>query len=217
MTTRGISRFALFDTLECLGGKPLVQGAFIDASAATTQRSQTQREAVTLTMPRTAEAAGYVHEGQILQRWRSDTNSTEWPVEAVKFTAGEDATVSITARALKYRLGDYGYVTQAGVTPQDGLPILTYSVSGTATELVDQFLTDRDPSDTLASRLSWVSTGTIEPTAIITLDVDRWNTQQFLDGIVAALESVNVLAEWDLVRNGSTDYQIQIINTPLAT
>ncbi len=215
--TRGITRFELWDALECLGGTRLSSGGFVDYANATTTRSLQQVEQVALTMPRSVPAADVVHEGHILRRWRSDTIVSEWPVGPMTLTAGEDATVSIVARALKYRLGECGLVTQPGITPLDGLPVLTFSATDTPSNLVDQFLTNRSPSDALATRLAWVGLGTIEPTVEITLDVDEWNPLQFLDALIAALESVNVFAEWDLRKNGATNYLIDVLNTPLAT
>ena len=212
--SRIVPRFELFDKLLCLGGARLSTGGFVEPSSSTTVKSLEGTESVTIVIPRDSDAADVVHEGQILRKWKSDSLIEEWPIGPITMTAGENATATITARALIYKLGECGHVTQPGVNPLNGLPILEFDVSGTPTELIEAYLTDRDPADDLSDELAAWDIGTIEPTLSVSLSVSWWSPLQFLRGIVEALEQADILASLTARRNGSTNYLLDILNDP---
>ncbi len=217
MTIRAVARFELWNKLACLSGARLATGGFVEPSSAQTIKSTEGTESITLTMPRTADAAIVVRESYILRKWRSDSVIEEWPIGPISMTRGKEGVTTIVARALIYRLGELGLVTQPGVDPINGLPILEFSVTGTPTALIGSYLTARSPSDDLSTQLALLGIGTIEPTADISVDVSWWSPLQFLRGIIDALEQIDVLASLSIRRNGTTNYLVDILNDPVTT
>lgn len=208
-----MSRLELYTDLASRGGTRLSTGGFV--RNVTTMRSlrsvdPSTTEAITWTMPRSAESAGVIAEGQCARLWKSDTDWDEGIVGAYTITRGVGGAVSVTAPAPWTSLAYLGLVTPPGVNPLDGLPIYEFQVSGTPQSLIESHITNRDPADALAARLTWLGSGTYDVTTEISLSVSFWTVLQFINGVIDALANARVLAERTFTRNGSTNYLVGI-------
>jgi hypothetical protein len=217
MPAASLSRLELWNKKACDGGQRLDVGGFVrEASSITTVRSidPSTIEQVTFAVPRSCEAAGVLREGQVARIRRGDSDVDEYVIGQYSIQRGAGALMTVTARAPYLRLAECGLVTQPGVDPLDGLPILTFTVSGTVEELITTYITDRDPADDLSDAIGALAAGTFEPTAEITLNVDYWTPLQFINACVDALADAAILAERRFTRNGSTNYLVGIYNSP---
>ncbi len=217
MSLGAMSRLELWTNLASKSGARLSTGGFVrDVSTMNSVRSidPATIETLSFSVPKTSEAAGVISEGQVARLWRSDSDFDEYDIGQYTITRGEGAVLAVTARAPYMRLAECGLVSQPGVTPLDGLPVFEFGAIGTPQELVEQYLTDRDPADDLSDQLTWLGSGNYDPTTIVTLDVSYWSVLQFINAIIDQLANAKVLAERWFRRNGSTNYLVDILNTP---
>lgn len=166
--------------------------------------SLTGEEQFVFAVYRDDERASAIVRGLVARVVTDDTSVfDEWRIaDLVDGGTGEDAILTVTCNAISVDLTRALYRTFDAV----GVPVHDYALAdATATDVLDGPV--RDALDT--AELDWIVTGTVDPTN--TFDINgEWETaRQIVDKIP---DPARVDAEFRLRRNGTTDYQMDILS-----
>jgi len=196
-----LERVEVWTDVGCNAGERIgvfLLGAIAQCVATTALDGQ---EGLVLSVPRTHPYADTLRRGRVVRVQDSDpTVYEEWRVADLEDDTG---SLFVTARcdSIALDLARAVYMAIDGI----GAPTAEYSVAGaTLTDIVDGLV--RDALD--AAGLTYLVTGTIEPTTEIDLD-GEWGSARsiLLDAIGKAGGELRVR------RNGSTDYRIDILDS----
>lgn len=159
------------------------------------------QEGLTLAVPRNHAYAGTLTRGRVVRVQDADPSEfSEWRVTDLEDESGS-LYLTVRCDAIALDLARAVYMAIDGV----GAPTSEYAVvRATLTDIVDGLV--RDALD--AAGLTYIVTGTIEPTTEIELS-GEWGSARsiLLDAIGKAGGELRVR------RNGTTDYQIDILNS----
>lgn len=179
-----VATFPVTDLAEC---RAVLSPTDPESLIATIQRSD----------PRAAEAVA----GRVLRTCFSDaTADREWDIIAVEDGDVGD-TLTLTAQPIALRMARKLYVDADGAT---GAPVLDFTEVGiSAADAIDRYVLP-----TLAARgMSWVARGTVDSTGTFDLS-GQWAS--ILEIVRAIAEPGRANGEWQLRRNGDTDYKLDI-------
>lgn len=173
--------------------------------------SPTEPESLTLAVRRSADGAAQLVHGRVVRTCFEDaTADREWDLhEAVD--GSTDDVLRFTALPIGLRLAGVPYVAADAVT---GAPVMDFTAEAlTPTEWLTDFVL---PALTAAG-LSWIAIGTVDATNRFSL-AGAWASA--LEIVRAVADPGRANAEWQLRRNGDTDYKLDLrtaINGSAAT
>jgi hypothetical protein len=173
-----------------------------DLAACTAVLSPTEPESLTFSFARDDARAAEVVAGRVVRTtFAGGTDDREWDIITVD-DANTAGTLVVTAQPIALRLARIVYT---GANATTGAPEFAFDdASATIASVIDA----RVIAACDAAGLTWVERGTIDSSALIDLS-GEW---------ASALEIVQALAapgrangEWQLRRNGDTDYRLDIL------
>src|SRR5712671_2956092 len=195
----------LWTNLSCAGGARFISLDRSALASAVLTQSLTGNEGLVFTTSRALPAADYVSHARIIRAcWDDPSLDTEWRIsdDTHQSGAGDQGQIAITCTALLLDLARCPFVTWLG----DGEP--EFNISGVQLDAGEWITTYVLPAIAEAG-LFPVTLGTIEFANTFDLPAADW---------VQALEVLRAItapgcAPGDLVlrRNGSTDYQIDLL------
>jgi hypothetical protein len=179
--------------------------AFFPATAlvaCTAVLSPTEPESLTATIQRTDARAAQAIVGRVARTCFSDTAyDREWDIVALA-DADTDDQLTLTCHPIGLRMARKLYEAADAAT---GAPVHDFTAVGiSATDAVTDYVLP-----TLAAKgMSWVAAGTIDATNRFDLS-GQWAS--ILEIVRAIAEPGRADAEWQLRRNGDTDYKLDLL------
>lgn len=186
--------------VRCASGSRVAWFPAAALAACSAVLSPTEPESLTATLSRTDPRTAEVLVGRVVRTCFSDTTyDREWDVVELTDEATSDEC-TLLAHPIGLRLARKLYETTDAAT---GAPVFDVNIVGvTPADAIDDYVLP-----TLAARgMSWVSRGTVDPTARLDLIAEQ----------VSALELVRLIAapsaaEWQLRRNGDAGYYLDLL------
>lgn len=176
-------------------------GALLACSAVL---SPTEPESLTVVVQRSDARVAELVAGRVLRTCFSDTTADrEWDLVQLEDNDTDDQ-LTLTAHPIALRLARKLYETVDAAT---GAPIFDFAIVGTtAADAIDDYVLP-----TLAARgMSWVARGTVDATATFDLS-GQWAS--ILEIVRAIAEPGRANGEWQLRRNGDTDYKLDVLTS----
>lgn len=189
--------------VRCASGAAVAHFPPEDLAACSAVLSPTEPESLTFTIPRDDARAAEVYVGRVVRTtFAGGTDDREWDITAVDDSNAE-SRLTVTAQPIALRLARVLYVGANSIT---GAPEPAFDdASAEIADIIDA----RVIAACDAAGLTWIERGTIDSTALVDLS-GEW---------ASALEIVQALAgagrangEWQLRRNGDTDYRLDILD-----
>lgn len=204
-------RLEIWDTLRCNSGVRLgfVEGDDNGAFVLDTVQSLEGEESCTFSIPSDSDAASLIAEARVVTVWRSDSDFDEFFLSKIVRRRARGGVMEITARPPVYRLAECGLVPEYQVTDPTGEPILTLGTGPlSASTILTTYLIDNTK---INGQFPWLAVGTIDSSTAITVDWSYASPQALILAVRDALQAADGTPyDYRLVRNGTTNYQIQI-------
>lgn len=166
--------------------------------------SPIEQESLTVTVQRTDERAAELVPGRVVRtRFTDSTLDREWDVAEFLDTANSD-TLTVVCRPIGLRLSRVLIQANNAAT---GAPEFAFDeTQATPSDII----TDRVLPACAAAGLTWIAAGTVDPTARVDLSAE-WITA--LQLVQALADPSRGNAEWQLRRNGDTDYKLDLLTS----
>lgn len=189
--------------VRCASGAAVAFFPAEDLQASAAVLSPTEPESLTFAINRGDTRAAEVYAGRVVRTtFATATDDREWDITAVDDSLG-DGRLVVTAQPIALRLQKVLYQGANAIT---GAPELAFSDAAAAiADVIDARVIA--PCD--AAGLTWVERGTIDSTALVDI-AGEWATA--FEILVALAAPGRANGEWQLRRNGDTDYRIDILD-----
>ena len=202
-----MSRFlglAVQTDVRCASGSTVAAFRPDELLACTAVLSPTEPESLTFAIGRDDARAAEIVVGRVVRTlFGTSAEDREWDIVEVD-DASADGRLTVTAQAIGLRLGRAVYV---GANATTGAAELAFDdASALPTALID----DRILPALAAAGMSWIVRGTVDSTRLVDLS-GEWSTA--LEVVQALCEPGRANAEWQLRRNGDTDYRLDLLTT----
>jgi hypothetical protein len=165
--------------------------------------SPTEPESLTFEIPRDDDRASEVTVGRVVRTTFVDaTDDREWDITDVADSA-VSGRLQVTAQPIALRLARVIYQGTNAIT---GAPEFAFDDTQAA---IADVIDSRVIAACDAAGLTWIERGTIDSAALIDLS-GEWASA--LEIVQAIAEPGRAAAEWQLRRNGDTDYRLDLLD-----